>query len=295
MIDFRLKTFLDLCETESYTKTAKNVCITQPAVSQHVQFLEKYYQTCLIASTGKQFALTDAGKELYRFAKLLAAESVRLYDKIQYVRDKRHPLRFGATLTIGEYTCPTILAKLIAEMPELEVAMQVNNTEILLNLLKDGQIDFALVEGYFSKDQFEAQIISNEPFIAVCSPMNEYADKSCTLEELCNQALIIREYGSGTRSILEEVLLQKNLSVASFKQHYEIGNMNTIKYLCHQNYGISFMYYEAAKKELKSGELKKIEIRDFSVQHPFSFVYLKNSPDQMQLSNWISIFSNFRI
>ena len=65
MLDYRLQTFLTLCETCNYTKTAQKLNMTQPAVSQHIQFLENYYQVILISGKGKNFSLTEEGKSLH--------------------------------------------------------------------------------------------------------------------------------------------------------------------------------------------------------------------------------------
>lgn len=153
-------------------------------------------------------------------------------------------------------------------------------------MLWEGKIDFALLEGHFNQNQFESELISNETFIGVCSPHSKAASKTVDLEELLDQNLILREPGSGTRDILEQALYNRNLSVNDFKRKIEIGNMNAIKELCHQNIGITFMYREAVKKEISQGYLKEIPIRDFNVSHSFSFVYLKNSPDKSQIEYW---------
>lgn len=75
-------------------------------------------------------------------------------------------------------------------------------------------------------------------------------------------------------------------SYKNFKNRTEIGNINIIKELCHQDIGITFMYEEAVKKELSQGYLKRIPIQNFNISHPFSFVYIKNSPDKAQIEYW---------
>jgi len=286
MLDNRLQTFLTLCETCNYTKAAEKLNMTQPAVSQHVQFLENYYQVLLISGKGKNFSLTEEGKALQLYVKTLKANSERILPLLHHIKNKVKPLNFGATLTIGEYTVPPILYKTFKENPEINISMFVENTHILQEMLWEGKIDFALVEGHFNQNQFETQLISNETFIGVCSPENKIASKTTDLEDLLEQNLILREQGSGTRDILEQALYNQNLSIKDFKRKIEIGNMNVIKELCHQNIGITFMYEEAVKKEISQGYLKKIPIRNFNISHPFNFVYLKNSPDSSQIESW---------
>lgn len=286
MLDNKLQTFLTLCETRNYSQAAKILNITQPAVSQHIRYLENYYQVLLISDKGKNFALTEEGKALLEYAKSLKANSDRMLPLLQRIKNKAKPLNFGATLTIGEYTVPPILSQIFKESPETNISMVVENTHVLQKMLWEGKIDFALLEGHFNQEQFEFKPMSNETFIGVCSPENIIASKISNLEQLLDQNLILREHGSGTRDILEQALYNQNLSIINFQRKIEIGNMNAIKELCHQNIGITFMYREAVKKELKEGYLKEIPISNFIISHPFSFVYLKNSPDKAQIEYW---------
>lgn len=286
MLDNKLQTFLTLCETRNYTKTAQKLSMTQPAVSQHIQFLENYYQVVLISGKGKNFSLTEEGKALQQYVRTLKANSERILPLLHRIKNQAKPLNFGATLTIGEYTVPPILFQIFKEEPEINISMFVENTHILQKMLWDGKIDFALLEGHFNHNQFEYKLISNETFIGVCSPDNKIASETADLKELLKQNLILRELGSGTRDILEQALYNQNLSIKDFKRKIEIGNMNAIKELCHQNIGITFMYREAVKKEISQGYLKEIPIRNFNISHPFNFVYLKNCPDKSQIEYW---------
>ena len=129
--------------------------MTQPAVSQHIQFLENYYGVILIAEKGKNFSLTDEGKAFEQYVKTLKANSERILPLLDRIKNKSKPLNFGATLTIGEYTIPPILSQIFKEDPEIDISMHVENTHILQKMLWEGKIDFALLEGHFKGNEFE--------------------------------------------------------------------------------------------------------------------------------------------
>lgn len=78
MLDFRHKTFLTLCKVRNYTRTAEALCLTQPAVSQHIKFLETMYGGKLFLYKKKQLTLTERGERLYEFATTVSADSVYL-------------------------------------------------------------------------------------------------------------------------------------------------------------------------------------------------------------------------
>jgi DNA-binding transcriptional LysR family regulator len=91
MLDNRLYTFLTLCETRNYTKTAEKLNMTQPAVSQHIKFLEDYYQVVLIAGKGKDFSLTEEGKALQEYAKTLKSNSERILSLLHRIKNRAKP------------------------------------------------------------------------------------------------------------------------------------------------------------------------------------------------------------
>ena len=86
MLDNKLQTFLTLCETQNYSQAAKKLNITQPAVSQHIQYLENYYGVLLISNKGKNFELTDEGKALREYGGTLKANSERILPLLQSIK-----------------------------------------------------------------------------------------------------------------------------------------------------------------------------------------------------------------
>lgn len=294
MIDYRLKTFLTLCKVMNYTKTAEILHITQPAVSQHIKFLEDSYGVKLFSYVGKSLVLTSAGKILYDFVLAMDTSSERLKNILSTPESVQYPITFGSTLTIGEYTMSKLLSKLIRDFPALNFTMEVGNTKILLEKLRDGKIDFAMLEGHFDKTEYNTLFFSSERFIGVCSPNHIFADKNITLEDIFNERLILRESGSGTREIFERILYEHNITMKSFKKIIELGNMSVIKELVKENLGITFLYLEAVKKELAEGSLKKINLKDFDVEREFNFVFLKDNLHYNEYFQWYNYFTSIK-
>ncbi len=290
MLDYRLKTFLSLCRILNYTKTAEELHITQPAVSQHIKHLEEDYGVKLFDYQGKNLQLTKEGEILYRFSLSMAASSDKIRSILSKPKDRNLPLRFGSTLTIGEYTMSKLLKRLIKDFPSIDINMQVGNTETLLKMLEDGKIDFAILEGHFDKSEYESILFSEEAYIGVVSPRHELGKKEVSFEDLFNNTLILREKGSGTRDILERILYEHNHTMASFSKTIEIGNMHLIKELVKADLGLTFLYKEAVEKELKDGQLVEINLKGFQIQRDFNFVYLKNSLHHKEYLAWLKYF-----
>lgn len=293
MLDFRHETFLALCRIKSYTKTAEALHLTQPAVTQHIKALEAQYGNRLFTYADRTLALTEHGELLYKFAAAMAADSDLLVKRLREKTLADPPLRFGATLSIGQYVMPDILGRVLLEKPGTPVSMLVENTRHLLDKLEQGEIQFALIEGLFDKAAYHAELFATEPFIAVCAKDSHLAERPVSLAELRESHLILREEGSGTREIFEHLLQKHNLAITGFSRVTEIGNMEAIKQLTGAGLGITFLYRAAAKKELAQGALKRISLPELDARHEFNFVFLKNSRHASDFLAWFHTFKKY--
>ena len=277
MLDFRHETFLTLCSCKSFTKAAGLLQITQPAVSQHIKYLEEFYGCKLLDTANRKIRLTHQGELLREFAMTVFSDSKHFKENIRSVQTDTMQFSFGATLSIGEYVMPEILSCLLTKYPEMKFHMSVANTQVLLERLNNGELDFILAEGLFDKSEYDSTLFSLEKFIPVCSPKSVFAKDEVSFNEITKSRLILRERRSGTREIFENILQKNNYSLHAFERIIEIGNMAAIKKMVSNGLGITFLFEVAVKKEIEEGSLSLINIPDFSEQREFNFVILKNS------------------
>lgn len=277
MLDNRTQTFLMVCQEMNFTRAADKLHITQPAVTQHIQYLEKYYGSKLFLLDGKKLYLTEAGKLLKTALSSIYNNEIYLKEQIQQLAGPKRVLRFGATLTVGEFLIAAPLSRFLHTHPETEVTVTVANTRELLSKLDAGQIDFAVLEGDFSKSTYEHQPYLNDAFIPICGKDDFQAAEAGQLTDLFDHRLIIREEGSGTRKILEQALEECGLTLRGFSSVATIGNMSAIKELVASGCGITFLYETAVQRELTQGILRKINLCDFSIRHQISIVWNKGN------------------
>ena len=277
MLDFRIDTFLAVCRHMNFTRAAEDLHITQPGVSKHIHQLEEYYQVRLFAYEGKKLRLTEAGRILYNAAATMKHDDLYLRGQLQHLDDNSRRLRFGATLTVGNYVMPYALARYLARHPESQIKMEVANTRELLLKIDEGQLDFAVVEGFFEKSRYDFLPYSTERFVAVCSSGYAFTRPVQRLHDLLGERLIVREPGSGTRSILEKYLELQDLSVQDFRLVMEISSLDAIKTLTMAGCGITFLYEAVVRRELAEGLLQVIPLLDFRYTHDFTFLWRKNS------------------
>ena len=280
MLDFRMETFLTVCQCMNFTRASEKLNITQPAVSQHIHFLEKHYNTKLFRYEGKKLKLTGAGEILRNASLTMMHDEISMQNQMQKT-DEEEEIHFGATRTVGDVLMGRILERYLRRYPDAKICMIVDNTQELLRKLDEGIIDFALVEGFFQKNEYDHQKYSDENYIAVCAPDYTFnSDKITTdvsVENLFHERLLVREEGSGTREVLERCLDAQNFSIHDFDKVMEVGSLQTIRELTKAGCGITFLYETAVQDELKEGTLKRIPLKSFEISHEFNFIWRRGS------------------
>lgn len=291
MLDHRIETFIVLCDTLNYTGTAKKMCMTQPAVTQHIKYLEQYYDCKLFHYEGKQLFLTDKGKELRELALAMKSNVQKIHDQISSKEQKGKRIRLGATKSIADYIIPQAITNYMLSNRTRDVDLSTENTENLMKKLKEGSIDIAVVEGTFHKLEFECEVLREEPFLCVASPELQFFG-TVSLEELFCHRLIVREKGSGTRSILENYLTEHCYDTTCFQTQIEVDNPISIKAMVKAGLGITFLYRCVVEEELQEGSLVNVSIQGMPIRRPLYFVYSKESLFQEECKEFIGEFRN---
>jgi len=261
----------------NFTKAANELNITQPAVSQHIKYLESAYNTRLFRQDGKKLFLTEEGKILYEKMSLLKNDELKLMETLSNSPALSKDLSFGVTMTIGEYAIAKPISSYLANHPDTNLKIHFGNTKELLSCLGRGDIDFALVEGYFPEKDYDSLVYKTVDFIPVCQKGHVFARKPRLLKDLFDERIIVREPGSGTRNILERNLAINNYDIADFKNYIQVETMHSVIQLVLLDLGISFLYKSAVERDLNEGTLMEIPLKDFSMKHDFTFIWQKKS------------------
>lgn len=271
MLDYRMYTFLTLCETMNYTLAAQKLHITQPAVTQHIRALEEHYGCKLFRYDGKKLSKTPQGELLERSGNAMRYQESRTRSTM--LQDGMRHLSIGATKSIGEFVIPGQLGRFL-EDPNHTLRVEVDNTEKILALIDKGELDFALIEGFFNKTQYDSRLYRKEPFVGLCSTIHPFAGKTIALSDLFPENLFLREEGSGTRKILEDVLAEYNHTVGDFSRVTCISNFGLLEQLVSAGLGITFAYAAIAEN---NPCLTRFSVEDWDIYREFNYVYLRNA------------------
>lgn len=290
MIDIKLKTFITLASLKNYSKTAEVLHLTQPAVTQHIQSLEKYYGTKLFNRKGKIFKLSYEGEMLLKYATKVLSMTKAIERTIQNSNDIKKNYNIGASLTIGEFILPKKLSDFMIQKNNYCVSMEVKNTKDIIKSLINEEIELGVVEGAFNKQYFEHKLWMKDKLVLVIPPNHplKKIDK-VNLKDILNENLIVREKGSGTRALFEKEINKKEINFEKFNKCIEIGNPVAIKKLIKNNIGVSVLSKKTVEEEVNLKELKSIEIVDLNLEREFNFIYYKEHPAR----NFIDMFIGF--
>ncbi len=274
MLDNRIYTFLELCQVMNYHKTAENLKMTQPAVTQHIKFLEEYYRCKLFDYSNRRLTKTAKCMELEKYARSVI--SLNLSVKDFFLQKDKQQINIGATKTIGDYTLDNVISSLILQN-DYELNLFIDNTENLLNKLNHFELDLLLLEGYFDKDKYLYEKMSDREIVGICSVDHPYAFKNVDIPEILNENIVLREKGSGTRNVFENFLLNQGYKIDSFKNKSIVSSNKIIEALVQNNLAISFVYDVI---QFQNPKLAYFRLENMQMFHEFNFVYLNSSKTQ---------------
>lgn len=289
MIHTRMETFLTLCRLMNYRKTAEALNMTQPAVTQHIHYLEEYYGCKLFLYDRRSLKMTKEAELLKRYAENVIYQEKKLRARL-HEGEGRH-LAIGATKTIGEYIIAEHVGRFLKD-PNHSISVTVDNTEQLLGALSKGEIDFALIEGFFDRGKYASRLYRKEPFVGICGKEHPFAGRTLSLNEIRKETMILREKGSGTRNILQQLLAGQNDSLSGFERMVTINSFALMMQLIEKGEGITFAY--RAVKD-RHPNLAEFQVDVWDVVREFNYVYLDTPFSEEAVNEFDSYKSIIRL
>jgi len=268
-----LKIFITVADLGSMTAAAKALYIAQPTVSQSISELEDYYGIKLFDRLSKKLFITEKGSQLLSYARHITD----LVNEMEYVMknpDKSGTIKVGASLTIGTYLLPELVNEFIRQYPFWQVKAVTKNTQDIEQLIIRNEIDFAVVEGMVHTPDIIANPFMDDDLLLVCGRKHKlYGIKSISPGELSGLRFIVREKGSGTRELFENMMAMNEIK---WQPDWECNGSDVLKSAAVSGIGVAVISKLLVKKELETGELSGIKIDNIDLKRKFSVIYHKN-------------------
>ena len=250
-----LKTFCAVCEEGGITRAAEKLCVAQPSVSQTIGELERYYGVSLFDRVGRRLVLTPEGERL----RVKAQEAIASFSEFEEAaRDTkaRHIIRIGSSVTAGQMVLPRLISAIEATLDRVECRAIADSAAAVEQLVEEGSLDFALVEGSVSR-ALAAEAVFSDRLMAVCSAGMKIKN-TLSPAELVSLPLLLRRRGSASRDLLDE-----RLSALGLKAQPKLSSSSNSVLLAaaREGLGVAVLPEALVAADLSAGRLKEVRIQ----------------------------------
>jgi LysR family transcriptional regulator, transcriptional activator of the cysJI operon len=270
-MDQLLSVFITVADKRNFSRAAEELHMTQPAVSQQIQQLEKYIGTKLLLRTNKSVKLTKAGEIVYLHAKEITGLYKRMAKLVNELNNEPTGLlKIGASYTFGEYVLPHILARMKSLYPNIIPWVQIDNTRDIANAIISHELDVGIVEGEISHHNLYIKTVSTDQmYIVAGGKYPVYFNKEITQRQVEQENWIVREEGSGTRDATEKLFQTIQIHPSRLM---EFGSTQLIKEAVEAGLGISFLSELTVKKERILGTIQVLNVKGTPIKRNFSVI-----------------------
>ncbi len=274
MLDIKIKTLLTAAELGSFTKAAKRLSMTQPAVSHHIALLEEQLSAKIFIRGKNELKLTPDGEIIVKYARRMNALNDKLIGELSDSEKYLSNIRIGITHTAESNLITEVLAKFGSESEGRSITIITEPINILYNMLENYELDLAIVDGKPVSKELRALMLDTDYLVCVLANENPLAKhEMVTLRELRREKMILRLPDSATRMQFEARLESIGESINSFDIILEVDNIATIKDLIRKNLGVSILAKSACMDEVTKGKITVLPIENLSMIRETNIVY----------------------
>lgn len=259
----QLKVFEAVARHMNYTNAAKELHLSQPAVSMQIKQLEEQTDMPLIEKMGKKLYLTEVGQEIYSYARSTLQQLVDLEETIAQMKTMQQGHLKLAVASTANHFVIRMLARFAKDYPKISISLDVTNRSTLLDLLDKNECDLVIMGRPPEGRNLTASPFLENPLVVVSSPDHALAAKDqVSLQELSKEEFVIREPGSGTRSAVEHFFANHNIE---FKTKMDMSNNRAIKHAAEEGLGLAIVSMHTLEVELKAKTLKIVNVKGFPI------------------------------
>lgn len=250
----QLSVFVEVLKSGSTTQASQMLALSQSAVSAALTDLEGQLGVQLFDRVGKRLVVNEHGRLLYPRGLALLEQATEIE---QLFREDNGAIRVYASSTVGNYILPEIIARYRRDFPALPLEMSVGNSQDVINAVADFRVDIGLIEGPCHTAEIISEPWLEDELVVFASPASPLLQGEVTLDRLASAPWILRERGSGTRELVDYLLLSH---LPQFHLGMELGNSEAIKHAVRHGLGISCLSRRVITEQLETGTLKEIAI-----------------------------------
>lgn len=272
----QLRVFHSVATLLSFTRAAEKLHLTQPGISKHIGALEAHYGTQLFDRLGKKVTMTQAGEILFEAVaemfRIIEEADTKMSDLMGLAGGR---LNIGASIMIGTYLLPGVLAKFKQRHPAVDIAIDISLSEQIENKVRNNALEVGLIGHHAPDSRLVGRRFKTDKMVLIVSAGHGWAKREApvALRELIEQPFLLPQQGSGTRKILEELFQQSGIRP---KQIMEMGTTEGVKKAVEAGLGISILSGHIVQSELAVGRLSSLPVKDAGLERDLYVVYRKD-------------------
>ncbi len=295
MIDPKLISLLEVCETGNFTRAAEHLSLTQPAVSQHIRALEQDLGVRIFDRANNTLRPTHEGEIIVKYAKRMMALYHNLQAELASEKRQIASLTVGITHTAESNAIAEALARYVQRNENVTIKVVTGSAEKLCNMLRNYELDLAVLDGKKPDPAFCYLMLDTDSLALIVSPAHRLAGKkSVTVDELLQEKLILRLPKSSTRQLFTSALECRGMSLRQFNVVLEMDNIATIKDLVRRDFGVSVLARSACMDEMSKHKLAALPIENLPMEMETNLVYLPDFEHPELLSDIVRCYNETR-
>lgn len=268
----KLRIFVAIATSGSFTRAAEQLLLTQPTVSQQLAALEAQVGVSLLERQPRRVQLTAAGAALLPFARrmlALSAEGARAARDAAGLAERT--LRLGVGNVLAVYLLPEVLQIYRQLYPDVLIRITTGNSADLLESVAEGQVELALVGSPSAHWQTEIVSFMHDRLIVIVPPDDPWRHRSrVSLADIKSRTLLTREPGSALHTSVEQLLGSDTLTGDNV---IILGETEAIKRSVEAGLGIALIQGIAVRREVAAGQLWQLNLAEGNDQRIYSYAY----------------------
>ncbi|MCR5108313.1 MAG: LysR family transcriptional regulator [Lachnospiraceae bacterium] len=284
--------FRTVCESDyNSTKAARTLHMTQPAVSLAIKELEQYYGVRLFDRIGRRLKITDTGTHFLQYA-------IHISDLFEDMEtglrdwDSKGILRIGASITIGSRFMPSYVTAFSEICPGIDVRVSVEQSDLLEKKILTNELDLALIEGIPHDQRIISEAYMEDHLSVICSSKKGYKEgQLLSKEEFKDQRFLLRERGSGTREVFENVINREGIHVSPA---WESMSTSALINAVISGLGIAILPERIIHPVLKSGLIVTVNVEDLNFKRNFYIIRHKDKFLMPSANKFISLCREYK-
>lgn len=250
----QLEAFVQVSESGSFSKAAKELFLTQPTISAHISSLEKELNVRLFIRNTKEVSLSDDGKDLYRYAKQITDLEKAIEERFYMDSDDgKHVITIAASTIPAQYLLPKVLMCYRERYPKEQIKIMETDSSKVVTQVVDHMVDVGFTGTVLEKKHCKYIPFYKDELAVITPDTPEYRilkeQNRDDIDWIKRKPLILREEGSGTRKEAEKQLKNAGISMEDLDIVASIANQETIKKSVKQGMGITVLSRLAAEDE----------------------------------------------